>query len=318
MGGTGNKLGLDLTPWYDGRLDVVQSTDAALQYLSALQQRFDGDWLLAVAAYNAGWGTIEKAVTKQHRNGRKADIWSLDIKTDTLDFAARLLALAVVMDDPEAYGIDLPAVPDEPYFTKVELPHAVDLRKLADALGLPEQEFKLLNAAWRRGHTGTTLRPGVLVPVHRADAALELAANLPASPLPTLAPERSAPGRVAGKTHTVRAGDSLWTIARHYHLDAGKLAAANGLKKNTVLKLGQQIALGIPDASAKAGKTARTQGRTGNPAVAARRYKVREGDSLWTISRQFKVTVDQLAAWNGLKPKQDLQPGQELVVARPS
>lgn len=316
MDGTGNKLGLDVTPWYDGRMDVMQSTDAALRYLQALQQRFDGDWLLAVAAYNAGWGTIEKAVVKQHRKGRKADIWSLDVKTETRDLAARLLALAEVVSDPDRFGVDLPKVPDKPYFARIELPHSLDLRQLANALGAPVDEFKLLNAAWRRGHTGATSRPKVLVPIARVEAAIQIASSLPSTPVPALPTDKTAAPQVAQKAHVVRPGDSLWTIAQRYHLDVGRLAAANGLKKTTTLKLGQRINLGKQDSPGSAKAISGKPPKGAQSVAGAHRYKVREGDSLWTISRQFKVTIDQLLAWNGLKPKQDLQPGQEIVVSQ--
>ena len=311
MGGTSNKLGLALTPWFDGRLDVIQSTDAALQYLAALQQRFDGDWLLAVAAYNAGWGTIERALVKQRRNSKAVDLWSLDVSRETRALVARLLALAVVVREPARHGLSLPDLPNAPGFERVTLRGPADLRQFARQLGIDESDFRALNPGWRRGHTGPKIHADVLVPVAQAAAAQQLATSLPPSPVPALTAEPGGKGKppAGGKSHTVKPGDSLWTIAQRYRLNVDRLAAANGLKPSSVLQPGQKIALGVPRAApaaggqAKAAKTAR-----------AAPYTVRQGDSLWTIARQFKVTVKDLQRWNRLKPKQDLKPGQALVV----
>ncbi len=314
MSGTSNKLGLELNAWYDGRLDVVQSTDAALQYLQTLQQRFGGDWLLAVAAYNAGWGTIERAVAKQRRNNRKVDVWTLEISAETRSMVARLLALAEVVRNPGRYGVTLPEEPSAAHFAAIELKQPTDLRQFAQQLKLPTDDFRLLNAAWRRGHTGPVPNPRVLVPTSSLDAAQQLAATLPASPIPSLAPEaKPRPALAVGPAYAVKRGDSMWTIARKHQLNVDKLAALNGLKPNSKLKPGQRLVLTEgPAPKGKAGKVQR------QVAAAPKRYKVQQGDSLWTISRQFKVSVDQLLAWNRLKRKQELQPGQEIVVSQPS
>ena len=83
MGGTGNKFGLQRSAWLDERLDVVSSTEAALEYLNTLQRRFDGDWLLAIAAYNAGWGNVERAIARNRRAGQPTDVWSLELTSET-------------------------------------------------------------------------------------------------------------------------------------------------------------------------------------------------------------------------------------------
>ena len=318
MSGTSNKLGLGLSPWFDGRLDVIQSTDAALQYLAALQQRFDGDWLLAVAAYNAGWGTIERAVVKQRRNSKAIDLWSLDVSRETRELVARLLALALVVREPARHGLSLPALPNAPSFERVSLRGPTDLRALARELNIDDATFRALNPGWRRQHTGPKVHAEVLVPVSKAAAARQLVARLPPSPVPTLVAESTGKPPASGKTHTVRAGDSLWTIARRYHLNVDRLAAANGLKPSSVLQPGQKIALGAssrPAHSANAAKPAKTTKAA--KSARAQSYAVRQGDSLWTIARQFKVTVKDLQRWNRLKAKQDLQPGQPLTVSPP-
>lgn len=313
MGGTSNKLGLSLTPWFDGRLDVIQSTDAALQYLAALQKRFDGDWLLAVAAYNAGWGTIERALVKQRRNNRPVDLWSLDVSRETRALVARLLALSIVVKEPARHGLKLPPLANTAFFERVSLIGPTDLGQFARQLDIEQDVFRQLNPGWRRAHTGPTLHAEVLIPIAKATAARELALRLPPSPVPKIVAEapRKSPRKGNNKTHTVKSGDSLWTIAKRYRLNVEQLAAANGLKATSTLQPGQQIQLGVA-----------RDGPTGAPSSkpktrpAPTRYTVQDGDSLWTIARQFKVTVKDLQRWNRLKAKQHLQPGQDIVVAQ--
>jgi len=312
MGGTGSKFGLSINRGYDGRMDVTRATGAALNYLAALHERFDGDWLMAIAAYNAGWGNLEKALAQQRRLGGSTDFWSLPVTRETRYLMARMIALAVIFKSPERHGLKLARLPDGPYFETVELHQPTDLTRFRVALGAPADEFAQLNAAFRSGNTG----PGtaqVHVPVRYAEAARELAANgvARASPPPEVAtaPAREPGHGKAANTHPVRNGDSLWTIARRYDLTVAQLAAANGLSARSTLRVGQQLRVPAPAVTAKqvADQVRRTV-----------RYRVRSGDSLWTISRQFKVSVQQLVAWNGLNRKQQLQPGQELLVHRPS
>jgi len=311
MGGTGSKFGLQIDRWYDGRMDIVQSTDAALNYLAALHQRFDGDWLMAIAAYNAGWGNLEKAIATQRRLGRPTGFWSLPVQRETRRLVARLVALGDVFAEPAKHGLTLDPLPHRPYFEDVQITQPTDLRRFRLALGAPADEFFALNAAWRAAHTSNA-HATVYVPVHLTEQAQALAAKgIGRAALPTqIASARNGAPRVgdtSARAHRVRSGDSLWMIAAHHDLGVRELAAANGLPVGATLQIGQ---------------TLRIPGRGGDAAAATiprtLRYKVRSGDSLWTISRQFKVTVQQLVAWNGLGRKQQLQPGQELLVHRPS
>jgi membrane-bound lytic murein transglycosylase D len=315
MGGTGSKFGLDINRNYDGRMDVTRSTGAALNYLDALRERFDGDWLMAIAAYNAGWGNLEKALANQRRLGRSTDFWALPVTRETRLLVARMIALATVFKAPERYGLNLAPLPDRPYFETVELAQPTDLNRFRAALGVPADEFAQLNAAWRTGNTGHG-PARVHVPLGHVDAARKLAASGAARAAPptrvAAAMDREPRESRQGKrvtTHQVRNGDSLWTIARRYDLTVAQLAAANGLTARSTLRIGQQLR--IPTAAVTARQVAEQAQRTV-------RYRVQSGDSLWTISRQFKVSVQELVAWNGLQRKRQLQPGQELLVHRPS
>ena len=321
MGGTGDTMGLAVTPWFDGRVDVEKSTRAALDYLATLQQQLGGDWLLALSAYNLGWGTVERSLASQRRKGKSLDFWSLDGLRPSRPLVARLLALAAVLRDRERYGIRFLPIPNRPFFARVELSKPTDLAALAGQLEVDSDLFRRLNPGWRRGHTGPTREATVLVPMEHLDASRRIVATLPASPIPALPP----PGRPKGKAssvasgknpadarelHRVQDGDSLWTIAAAHDTSVENLLKANpGITRKTVLALGQSLRLPAATPRTAARATA------ARDAAKSRHYQVKAGDSLWTIARQFKVSVEDLLAWNGLKRDAQLKLGQDLVVS---
>ncbi|MGH8128034.1 MAG: transglycosylase SLT domain-containing protein, partial [Gammaproteobacteria bacterium] len=111
---TGRLYGLHQNWWYDGRRDIVGSTNAALDYLQSLHDKFDS-WLLALAAYNSGGGTVEAAIRYNKRHGRATDFWHLNLPLQTRNYVPRLLAVRDLILDSSKYGITLPTIPDSPY-----------------------------------------------------------------------------------------------------------------------------------------------------------------------------------------------------------
>ena len=315
MGGTGTKLGLQNSPWRDQRLDIVASTTAALNYLQSMQRHFDGDWLLTIAAYNAGSGTIDRAVANRGGAANPRDVWSLELTAETRRLVARWLALCEIFHAPTHHGIRLAAVPNRPYFSAVALTQATDLARLAVLAKVAAPEFARLNPGFHRGHTGPALPVEVLLPVAAAASLSPPTLALAASAPPATAVVASAPAaRQASspKTYTIRPGDSLWTVARHFDLHVADLERLNGLRRTSPLHLGQRITLGEGAQPARAVALVHALTATKNLV----RYRVRNGDSWWTISRQFKVTVPQLLTWNRRGSSPALQPGQQILVYR--
>ncbi|MFM7275491.1 MAG: transglycosylase SLT domain-containing protein, partial [Gammaproteobacteria bacterium] len=115
--GTGRQLGLEQNGWYDGRRDVVASTEAALDYLSELHKRFDGDWYLALAAYNAGEGAVQRAIDRNRRLGKPTDYWSLPLSQQACNFVPKLIAMSRMLENPGDHGLRLTPIPDAPAFT---------------------------------------------------------------------------------------------------------------------------------------------------------------------------------------------------------
>jgi membrane-bound lytic murein transglycosylase D len=318
MGGTGRRFGLSRSGWVDERLDITASTTAALDYLGTLSRRFDGDWLLAIAAYNAGWGNVERAIARNRRAGRPTDVWHLPLRGETHALIARVVALSEIYREPEAHGLDLPETANEPYFARVTLDHPTDLREFARRSGIEEGLFKRLNPGIRGWHTGPTAGQQILVPARLESVAMSVAEQMPASPVPAgqaLATRALRKGTLNadGATYTVQSGDSLWLIARRFDTSVDALLVLNHINRDTQLDLGQVLKVRQTANAKSRSKVATVTPESPGKAI---RYRVKEGDSLWTIAHKFKVTIRDLLAWNNLQPDPVLQPGQEIVLYR--
>ena len=138
---TGKMYGLKQNWWYDGRRDVISATHAALDYLQSLAKQFDGDWELALAAYNSGAGRVRSAIRRNKKKGRSGDYWSLDLPRETEGYVPRLLALSQLVADPERYGNTLSAIPNEPYFEAVNIETQLDLAMAAQNLLYSNNNF---------------------------------------------------------------------------------------------------------------------------------------------------------------------------------
>lgn len=168
---TGRHFGLKQDQYYDGRRDVTASTKAALDYLAILHKQFDNNWMLALAAYNAGEGTIQRAIQKNKRKGKSTHFWDLDLPRETKEYVPKLLAIAEVVNHPEKHNISLPPIANKPYFESVTFSKTVDLNKVAKLADVEMQEMKLLNAGYRKTHTHPTNgTQQLLLPADKADA----------------------------------------------------------------------------------------------------------------------------------------------------
>lgn len=283
MPATAEYLGLSRSRTCDQRLDVLASTDAALDYLEFLGKEFDGDWFQAIAAYNSGPGRVGRAIKANEARGRPTDYWSLRLPTETKRYVPRLLALAEVIKDPERFGVTLPPIPTVPVFETIRLSAAVDLQLLADWSSTSIDEIRELNPCLRRF---TTPPEGglVAVPVGTSANIQQQLANLP--------PDQWAQLR----EYVVKRGDTLGEIALRFDTSVADLKATNGLTSNMI----------------RIGQTLRVQGGNEAYAAAAEQHKVKAGESLWTIARQYGLSLDALRDAN--RVGRYLQVGQVLTI----
>ncbi len=238
---TGRYFNLRQTNWYDGRRDITASTNAALNYLSRLHDMFNGDWLLALAAYNAGEGTVSRAMERNQKLGLPTDYWNLPLPKETQDYVPKLLALSQIVLSPEAYDISLSPIANEPYFEQVSSKSGLDLARVAAMVDMDEDELEILNPAFKKGIT----IDGPLHLLVPTDKAQLFSANLA-----IMKPQNV----VKRHEYRVSAGDSLHGIANRHHLTVSALKNINKLTSNH-LRVGQ--ILSIPRAGAGKSPSAR-------------------------------------------------------------
>lgn len=146
---TGRHYGLRQNHAYDGRRDVYASTKAAIKYLKKLNRQFNGDWLLAIAAYNCGEGAVERAIQRNLYSGLPTDFWSLDLPQETRSYVPRLLAVSRLMADAEHYGVDLLHIPNQAQYKPVKVSQQLDLAMAADAADMSLEQFRALNPGFK-------------------------------------------------------------------------------------------------------------------------------------------------------------------------
>ena len=305
---TGRLYGLKIDAWYDGRRDVTQATNAALNYLSDSHKSLNNDWLLALAAYNSGEGNVRYSMRKNIKAGKPIDFFSLGLLRETRAYVPRLLAISALIAEPEKYGITLKPIPNEPYFRIMDVDSQIDLAIAADLANISIEELYLLNPAFNKWATHPKGPHSLLIPVANANSFDLALASLPVEQ------------RLRWRSHQIKAGESLGVIARRYQTTVSTLKDANNLRSNVIVA-GEELL--VPIAAAQSGnyelsaderlKTTQriAQQRTG---VIPVKYIVKSGDNLWDLSRKFEVSVRTLAKWNGMAPTDTLFPGKELLV----
>jgi len=292
MPATGRMLGLEQNPHYDGRRDVTRSTQAALDYLTQLHGRLGDDWLHALAAYNCGIGTVKRAIRRAHARKHNTSYWKLDLPAETDAYVPRLLALARIVANPERYGVKLPHLANKPYFNATTVQGALDLEIAAELAGIPLKEFQVLNPAYRQGMIPARKAYKVLLPRKHLLAFEQALADLPRDQW------------LRSMDHRVRPGDTLIAIARRYRVSVDAIRDANAIQGHHI-RVDQRLRIPL------AGRS--TVALAGREKPRSRvRYEVRKGDSLYTIARQFSVSIAQLKRWNNVG--RYIRPGQELTV----
>ncbi|MDZ7924246.1 MAG: transglycosylase SLT domain-containing protein [Marinagarivorans sp.] len=303
---TAKNLGLQQNVWYDGRRDVLTSTNAALDYLNKLHTMFNHDWLLAIAAYNSGEGTVARAIQRNKKQGKATDFWSLDLPPSTKTYIPKILALKEIILNPSKYNATLPDVADVPQFAFVDAGSQIDLTYAAELAQIKVGDIYQLNPGYSRWATAPQGPHTVAVPSSQYEIFRTALANAPSDK------------RMAWADYTTQSGDTLNSVALKFNTSSALLNDINRLNGGP---LQQGKALKVPkphgDNSAHRATIAKiTNANAKN--TSTQNYKVASGDSLWSIGKRFNVSSKQLAEWNQLNPKNPLKLGRLLSIQQPA
>lgn len=304
MPGTGDHLGLKQDWWYDGRRSIPSSTNAALNYLTHLYKYFNGDWLLAIAAYDAGEGTISRAVKNSGLN-RRVSFWQLSVPNETRAYVPRLLALAEIIKYPDRYRVTLPPIAHVPYFQEVDVGSQIDLNHAAKLAGISYTDLIRLNPGFNRWATAPNQPFKLLIP---ADKVASFTRNLVHVPQDK---------RVSWQTHQVRSGESLDNIAQHYFTTAKLIRELNQLKSDKLI-IGQSIL--IPSSKNAPQVVRQTPVKIIDRPITYQTYKVihivQIGENLEALTKKYNISLDKIRLWNPTLAEKDPISGDQLIIWR--
>lgn len=307
---TAKRFGLKINRHRDERRDFELATRAAARYLKTLYNLF-GDWNLALASYNCGENRVFRQVARQGTN----DFWALDLPRETEDYVPEIHAALHILAEPERYGFTAESSPPLTW-EEIELPGPVRIADLAAQCGSPVDEVRNLNPAWLRNITPADGGP--------MKARIPVGASERMAQAPPLSVVSMAEAKNVGGTHKVRKGETLSRIAQRYGVSTSALARANKMTVKSKLRAGRNLKLPdgaeeplVAENTAKKKSSSAKSKRARNSSSSSGDYTyhvVRQGDSLWSISKKYGMSLAQLNEINNLGRKAVLKPGQKVKV----
>ncbi len=287
--GTGKTYNLRQDWWRDERRDVIASTDAALTYLQTIYE-MHGDWPLALASYNWGEGSVKRAIERNQALGLPTDYLSLSMPDETRNYVPKLQALKNIIANPEAFGVTLPKIDNEPYFVVVPRDRDIDVRTAARLANMSIEDFRALNPSFNRPVISGSSATPLLVPADREQAFKN---GLDAGgPLATW------------QAHTVRRRETIEHIAAEYGMTAAAVRQVNGLGPRAQAHPGQGLLVqkkGEGDVKLQfASFTPPTDAGLYITAPGRSSYRFRRGDTLASIARRHGMSTSELKSLNGL------------------
>jgi membrane-bound lytic murein transglycosylase D len=306
MPGTATGFGVEQNWWYDGRRDLIDSTKAAIEYLSYLYKFFKGDWLLAIAAYNSGEGTIKKAIRENTAKGLNVDFWSLKLPQQTRKYVPRLLALVSVIKNPEKYQMKLPEFNNTPYFKVITINSQIDLNVAANLAGVGINEIYRLNPGYNRWLTTPNSKNKILLPIQHAE---QFQNNF----------DKIDKSKNISTRYKVKSGDSLISLSKKFNTPVKIIKDLNQLPSN-LIKINQELI--VPTNHHYNIKQVKNNGsnfpdRTfKNSPIKKIVYRVKPKDSFVKISKKFKVSIAAIEFWNKISHHKPLKPNQKIIIWR--
>jgi membrane-bound lytic murein transglycosylase D len=304
---TGRLYGLKQDWWQDKRRNVVDATNAALDYLQKLHALF-GTWDLALAAYNAGEGTVSRAIAKNKAKGLPTDYANLKLPAETKDYVPKLQAIKNIVSNPSQYGLYIDPIPNKPYFTYVEAPAVIDADLAANLAEISYDEFLLLNSEHRRPLIRTNEKTQkFILPINAADTFVK---NLSQNEKPL----------VSWNIYKPKRNEKIKTIANKFDMEESDLIKANDLNPQKLIKPSSIILVAKKEGTetnahqdideSKIQKDSKTE-----ISVSPNKYKVKSGDTLTKIAKKYGISVDELKDINQITSS-DIRIGSTLQLKR--
>jgi membrane-bound lytic murein transglycosylase D len=298
---TGKTYQLDQNWWYDGRRDIVASTNAALDYLQTIY-KMNGDWHLALASYNWGEFAVAHSIERNRKLGLPGDYASLKMPNETRYYVPKLQALKNIVLNPAAFGISLAPIANAPYFATVQLDRDIDLQQAAKLAETSLQEMIALNASHNRPMIPGNGSFSIAIPSDKLELFLENVANQD--------------NRLSSwETYAAKRGESLERIAATHGATVGQLREVNGIRGSG--KLREDVKLLVPaDAQAQIpeGLFRAPATISAEPELQRVDYVVQSNDTWSHAARKLGVRLADLQRWNhGSR----FAPGAHLVAFRP-
>jgi membrane-bound lytic murein transglycosylase D len=298
--GTGRRFELEQNSWYDGRRDIVDSTNAALDYLTKLYE-MHGDWHLALASYNWGENAVKRAIARNKAARKKTDYASLRMPKETRHYIPKLQALENIIADPEAFGVDLDAIPNQPYFVVVTETPDIDVHVAAKLAEMPVDEFIALNPGFSRPLIRSSAARRLILPADRVVAFYDNLDELDEAAL------------VSWQVYQPGRGEKLDAIARRFDMSLAELKRVNGIHPRSSRVPAELVVPKNGEAKASLAELplmyAPPIPRQG-PARAV--HVVKQGDTLSSIAARYRVSVASLKSWNQVG--RYLQVGQKIYI----
>ena len=307
---TGKRFGLKQNNYYDGRRDIVESTRAALDYFEFLAQEFDGDWYLAIAAYNSGELNVARAIERNRSKGLPTDFFSLELPRETEAYVPKLLAMRRIINDPKSHGLEFGSLQNQPYFVKVDVKGQIDLALAAELANMSQEDFLAINPGFKRRVTDPNGPHHLLIPVQNEQMFLEKLATLPESQ------------RVPTVFYRVRRGDTLSIIAARYGMSVRELMSLNHVRSRSIrpgsellLRGGRITAAAASNIASAEPVSVKNSSVMKSESSAHKIHVVVSGDTVWGIARQYDVDADDLVALNHIH--NNIRAGQKLHIPEP-
>lgn len=310
MPATGKAYDLAQNLWRDDRRDILESTRAALDYFEYLHGMF-GDWHLALAAYNWGEGSVQRAIQRAKRRKQPTDYLHLRMPRETANYVPKLEAVKRIISNPSKYGITLPDVGNEPFFVTITKPRDIDIETAAELAGMPLEEFRRLNPSYKLPVIVASHNNVMLLPADKVDFFVDNLASWMDSGQPLS----------QWTTYRLQQGETLAQVAGRSGMTEDELRKVNGIPRGRRVLANSTLLVrstGTEDQQDIAAELANAKLQL-SPTTTWRRvtYRVRSGDTLSGIARRWRITMKSIVTANRLRSDR-LRVGQRLVLTVPN